>query len=485
MKFYFSCLPFVSPPILLLWFTMFALFGAVPVQAEDMRRLQSEARQALMEKAAMEKAEAEEAANKSRAAILKNRQSLEAEITRLSAASKNLKKEITQLEIEQKNLIQQEDKLTHELDQTDKMIRELVGVIRTNAKDINSLIISNLQYASGQYNSTDNMDDIGSEGRFPGMEDVKTMTAVLFEQIKNTSEVSIVKTDIVDRSGKTVSARVLMIGPFTACYQLAEEAGFLTYSPASKKFYALSRLPDSRMQREIKTYMDGGSEAVPMDIARGAALQQFIHSLSLLEMLPKGGPIVWPILLILILGMMIIVERTVFFWRRRMDGEEFIRQIACHAKEKDWQACAELYQNDRIKPVARVIAAGLACREMEREDMENALQEAILREIPAMERFLSTLGILAAIAPLLGLLGTVTGMIDTFHVITLHGTGDARLMSGGISEALVTTMLGLSVAIPLMLGQTLLNRVADKEIGRMEEKAVALVNIIHKSRVNQ
>ncbi len=90
---------------------------------------------------------------------------------------------------------------------------------------------------------------------------------------------------------------------------------------------------------------------------------------------------------------------------------------------------------------------------------------------------------LAAISPLLGLLGTVTGMIDTFHVITLHGTSDPKLMSGGISEALVTTMLGLGVAIPLMLAQTLLNRSIEKEIGTMEEKAVALVNIIHKSRL--
>jgi biopolymer transport protein ExbB len=119
---------------------------------------------------------------------------------------------------------------------------------------------------------------------------------------------------------------------------------------------------------------------------------------------------------------------------------------------------------------------------MKREEMENALQEAILKEIPPMERFLSTLGMLAAIAPLLGLLGTVTGMIDTFHVITMHGTGDPRLMSGGISEALVTTMLGLTVAIPLMLSQTLLNRTVENRIGEMEEKAVALVNIIHKNR---
>jgi len=116
-----------------------------------------------------------------------------------------------------------------------------------------------------------------------------------------------------------------------------------------------------------------------------------------------------------------------------------------------------------------VLKAGLECRDMSRTDMENALQEAILNEIPSMERFLSTLGMLAAIAPLLGLLGTVTGMINTFHVINYYGTGDPRMMSGGISEALVTTMLGLSVAIPIMLVHTLLTRKVENTIAQMED----------------
>ncbi len=482
MRTFFTCQHvylFLLLPCLIIPFTASAL------HAEDIRQLQRQARQALIEKTAREQAEAEKAAAQSRAAILKNRQSLEAEIARLTRARNALEQEKTSLETRQQKLARQENKLSEELDQTDKMVRELVGVIRTNAKDISALVKSNMQSALAPEKGIDALDDIGDEGRFPGMEDIRGMADLLLRQVAATAEVAIVETDIVDRRGKTVPAKVLMLGPFTACYRLADEAGFLTYSPAGGKLYALSRLPDSRMQKQIRAYMAGQSEAVPMDIARGAALQQLIHSLSLTQQIPKGGPIVWPILLILTLGLLIIVERAIFFWRRRMDGDEYIRRIARHAREGDWQACKKLRDSDGIKPLARVVAAGVNCREMDREDMENALQEAILREIPAMERFLSTLGILAAIAPLLGLLGTVTGMIDTFHIITLHGTGDARLMSGGISEALVTTMLGLSVAIPLMLGQTLLNRAADKQIGHMEEKAVALVNIVHKSKVAQ
>jgi biopolymer transport protein ExbB len=133
--------------------------------------------------------------------------------------------------------------------------------------------------------------------------------------------------------------------------------------------------------------------------------------------------------------------------------------------------------------VACVLAAGIGSRQQNREEMENALQEAILREIPPLERFLSTLGMLAAIAPLLGLLGTVTGMINTFHSITMYGTGDPRMMSGGISEALVTTMLGLAVAIPIMFSNTLLTRHVENVIAQMEEKAVSLVNLVYKSRL--
>jgi biopolymer transport protein ExbB len=187
-------------------------------------------------------------------------------------------------------------------------------------------------------------------------------------------------------------------------------------------------------------------------------------------------------MLILGVGLTIVAERIFYLVRQRFDTGSLMHTIDTLSADNNWLACQQACEQHTHVPVARVLKAGMLCCDMRREEMENALQEGILKEIPSMERFLSTLGMLAAIAPLLGLLGTVTGMIDTFHVITLHGTGDPRLMSGGISEALVTTMLGLSVAIPLMLAQTLLNRTVDNRIGEMEEKAVSLVNIVHKNR---
>ena len=135
-------------------------------------------------------------------------------------------------------------------------------------------------------------------------------------------------------------------------------------------------------------------------------------------------------------------------------------------------------ERKKNRPVYNVLRAGLSATHETRETLENILQEAILKELPRLERFLPALGIMAAVSPLLGLLGTVTGMIGTFHVITLYGTGDPRLMSGGISEALVTTMLGLAVAIPVMLVHAFLRRRIEHIVGDMEEKALAFCNIV-------
>ncbi len=458
--------------------------AAAPAAADDMRALQikaEEAKQALIQKAAAEKADAEKKAADSRAKILTDRTSLKKAIAELKATNQGLQNNIDTLKNKSEELDKREKEVSEALTQTDSMINELVGVIRVNAKDVDGLISQNLQTAL-EKDSTEFIQTIAQSQRFPGMDDVRALTQGLRAQIESTGEVSLSKGQIVDRAGHQVEADVLLIGPFTAAYRTADEVGFCNYSVTGRKLYALSRLPDSRMQSRLEEYMDGEGDSVPMDISRGGALRQLTHELKLWDQVPKGGPIVWPILAILAIGLLIVAERVFFLLRKKLNADKLMRTIEADIAENKWPECTKECEKHRGSPVAKVLKAGLECCRMPREELENALQEAILHEIPPMERFLSTLGMLAAIAPLMGLLGTVTGMIDTFHVITLHGTGDPRLMSGGISEALVTTMLGLTVAIPLMLCQTLLSRAVDNRIGEMEEKAVALVNIIHKKR---
>ena len=461
------------------------VLAALPLWAQEMRELQLQALQAkktLIQQAVTKKNEASQAAAESRALIVKDRKALEKTMALLERDNHKLAEEVQTLTDKSQRLDETETEITKKLAQTDSIIKELIGVIRINAKDIDALINRNLQTAlAGQPASF--LAAIAKKSRFPGMDDVRNMTAALQNQINISGEVARRHGKIIDRSGREIESEILLAGPFTAAYRIDNEVGFLNYSISGGKLYALSRLPSKRMQKQIAQYMDGQSPTTPIDISRGGALRQLTHELNLSDQIPKGGPIVWPILAILAIGILIIIERIFFLARKYLDANTLFHKIEAFAAKKSWPECEKACAGYSKKPIARVLQAGLSCYYMPREEIENALQEAILQEIPPMERFLSTLGMLAAIAPLLGLLGTVTGMIDTFHVITLYGTGDPRLMSGGISVALVTTMLGLSVAIPLMMGQTLLNRTVEKRIAQMEEKAVALVNIIDKNRV--
>jgi len=457
---------------------------AAPLSAQDMRELAraaDQARESLAVKAREEKAAAEKAAAEARASVLADRSILEKTVAELEAGRNRLAGEVKRLEEAGAKLAAEETAINEQLAQTDGMIRELVGQIRINAKDLDTLISQNPQSAVGEKPASF-LSAVAEDERFPGMDEVRAMTGALLDQIRTSGEVSLRRGAMIDRAGNEVEADILTIGPFTAAYRQDGETGFLNHASGGAQLYALSRLPGSRLEKQLARYMDGKDEAVPVDVSRGGALRQLTHQLSLTDQIGTGGPIVWPILAILVVGLLIVLERAVRLFRNRHAALPLIDQIREGSAKGDWTGCRQLCSKWSKKPLARVLLAGLAAKDLQREDMENVLQEAILKEIPGLERFLSTLGMLTAIAPLLGLLGTVTGMINVFHVITLHGASDPRLMSGGISEALVTTMLGLSVAIPLMLLHNVLSRTVDRMIGDMEEQSVALVNIIHKHR---
>ncbi len=470
---------------LLFLFLPVLLFSTVsPLLAEDMRKLglqANEIKEKMALKAKEEKRRAEQIARESQAKILKDRTALIKAVTRLKEQNLHLQQNIDNLTAEQVELAGEEKQLSRKLAETSGVMRELAGAIRISSRDIDTLL------AEGNSPPPEGMRSIPADSQstadgFPGMDDIRAMATTLFTVIKTSGEVTFHRGGIVNREGKQSEADILLLGPFTALYRLGEEVGFLNYTAKSDTYYALSHLPKRQIRKTIRNYMRGESDTVTMDISRGAALRQLAHELSLLDQIPKGGPIIWPILMIFAIGILIIFERLLFLFRIRSNGNDLIRIIEDSAAGNTWQNAIASIEKTRKKPMTRVLEAGLLSRHEAREELENSLQEAILKEIPPMERFLSTLGMLAAIAPLLGLLGTVTGMIETFHIITLYGTGDPRLMSGGISEALVTTMLGLSVAIPLMLAQTLLSRSVDRHIGELEEKAVSLVNIILKYR---
>jgi len=460
------------------------LFLSSAVHGADMRVSRIEAAEkkaAVLEKAALEKKHAQAEAKAMRQDIIADKKKLEYALSELRKQNLQLETTNRLLETEYAELTLREETLNSDLKEIEGDVRELAGFVRVNARDL-EVLLQQSQQSVFVKNRSKALQPLTAQTHFPRMDDIRSMVDLYFDEITLSGEVRIKKGPLINRTGKETTGDILVLGNFSSAYRLPDETGFLLYSDQSQRFFALSKLPSRRQLNQIRTYMSGQAEAAPIDISRGSALRQFAHKLSLWEQIPRGGPIVWPILGIAVLAGLIILERTVYLLRKNVNAERFANIVCIHAARHEWDECQRLCELKKKKPLARVLSAGLKGHRMSREDLENVLQEAILNEIPRLERFLSTLGMLAAIAPLLGLLGTVTGMINTFHVITYFGTGDPRMMSGGISEALVTTMLGLSVAIPIMLSHTLLSRKVETMIARMEEKSVTLVNTIFKSR---
>jgi biopolymer transport protein ExbB len=242
--------------------------------------------------------------------------------------------------------------------------------------------------------------------------------------------------------------------------------------------------PGWRIERNLDRYLSGDTDAVYLDVSGGAALKQLSRRATFWEEIQSGGFLVWPILLVGFAAVMLMVERLYFLGRVRQNTDILMNEVTDLVVTGDFEGALAAAGTQAGRPTANVIKAGLGVQAEPRDIIESSLSEAILKETPRLERFLPALKVLAAIAPLLGLLGTVTGMINTFKVITVHGTGDPRLMAGGISEALITTQLGLAVAIPIMMMAAFLGRKAQAIAADMEEKAMAMMAALLKRQRN-
>lgn len=418
-------------------------------------------------------------AKESKERIFKNSTSLEKEIARIKADEKRLNSEIIVMEDEFKRLREKEDKLSHQQSDDEMGMRELAGTVRVVGRDLEATLRQS-QFTARYPERIGLIKPIMDKDRFPGIDDFKTIADLFFQEMTLSGEVVLTKGSFIDQSGMNRKGDILTIGKFTAAYRADKETGFLRYPEESRQLFALSALPSWFVRRSINKYMEGKSDDVYLDFSGGAALRQITHKSTLIDQVRSGGPIVWPILAIGLFALIIAIERAVFLKRVHANTDRVMGKVNELALQGKWKECEDITKDKKSRPAYNVLKAGLYARAEERDTLESILQEAILKELPRLERFLPTLNIMGAIAPLLGLLGTVTGMISTFHVITLYGTGDPRMMSGGISEALVTTMFGLAVAIPIMLVHTFLSRRVDHITGDIEEKAVALTNIIHR-----
>ena len=199
------------------------------------------------------------------------------------------------------------------------------------------------------------------------------------------------------------------------------------------------------------------------------------------EFVKAGGWLMLPIIACSIVAVAIIVERFWSLQRKRITPQHLVAQVWHWAKANDLDE-AKINQLRNGSSLGKVIAAGLINRHHPREIMKESIEDAGRHIVPELERFLNTLGTIAAVTPLLGLLGTVVGMIDVFAAIIEHGVGNPTVLAEGISKALVTTAAGLSVAIPALMFSRYFKGHVNELILTMEQEAVKLVEVIHGDR---
>ena len=234
-------------------------------------------------------------------------------------------------------------------------------------------------------------------------------------------------------------------------------------------------VPHGDFGASIRDFIESGEGAIPVDATLGKALKIDQQRDSMLEHINKGGVVGWVIIglgfVCLLIGLFKISEVTGV----KTPAAEAVQRVIRKIEAGDMAAARSEAAN--ISGVGgELIKTGLEHADEKRGTLEEILYERIISVRPKLERLLPFMALTAAAAPLLGLLGTVTGMISTFNLITIFGTGDAGNLASGISQALVTTELGLIVAIPSLILHGLLSRMARQKVGDMEQAAVGFIN---------
>lgn len=201
----------------------------------------------------------------------------------------------------------------------------------------------------------------------------------------------------------------------------------------------------------------------------------------MLELVKAGGWLMWPIIACSVIAMAIVVDRLWAYRRRKVLPANLVAQI-WQLHQKKQLTPAHIATVRKRSPLGRILAAGLVNRNHPRDVMKQAIEDEGRQVVHELERYLNTLGTVANISPLLGLLGTVIGMIKVFAAITSAGVGNPAVLADGISQALITTAAGLSVAIPAVIFHRYLSGRVDRIVVQMEEQALKMVEVMHGDR---
>ncbi len=385
----------------------------------------------------------------------------------LEAARRHVQEARQQLEkekVRQERILEVHDANETRLTEMEATLREyqgglgeMFGALRQSAGDFHAHFVGSLAMAD-RPEALDFVSELSNSRSLPGMKELERFWMVILEEMVQSGRVDRFHGEVVMPDGIRHERQVLRVGAFNA----VADGAYLSHVQGRNHFIQLPRQPAGRYLRQVldlEKSAPGEVRFFALDPSRGAILDHLVQMPSLRERIMQGREIGMIILALGAVGLGVFVVRFTVLTgiARRMH-----RQM-----KRD-----EPLENN---PLGRILGVCEQNREADPEMLEIKLDEAILREAPQLERGLTTIKILAAVAPLLGLLGTVVGMIETFQSITLFGTGDPQLMAGGISQALVTTALGLCVAIPLLLLHSVASARSRRLVSILEEQGAGLL----------
>ena len=293
----------------------------------------------------------------------------------------------------------------------------------------------------------------------PTTEELERLWYEILNELNQSGKIKSYNADILTKSGELVNQDVLRIGVFHSVsngnyLNLVTEQNLLEYLP---------KQPERSIRRSAKKLQNSDDyREVFIDPTRGSLLTKLIDRDTWLERINAGGFVGYVIIIILILGLVMGALRFKFLNEesQSINKELETNQFADDSILGKLNSIYSKYSGDNP------------------EDLESQLEDILAKATPPLEKNLSVIKLLAAVAPLLGLLGTVIGMIETFQAITLFGTGDPKLMAGGISQALVTTMLGLIAAVPLLFVHNILDSRSRAISQIYEEQAIGLLALV-------
>jgi biopolymer transport protein ExbB len=347
-----------------------------------------------------------------------------------------------------------------ELDNAQGTLGEMFGVSRAAAADAYGMIATSI--VSAQYPGRgEALNRIANSKEIPSLPDLEELWFALQTEMTESGKVAQFQTEVTNLDGSKSNETVTRVGTFN----LVSANGYLSFNDELNQVQPLAKQPAGYISSEAKSFFTATSGYAPLylDPSRGAILALETRKRTLMEFYHQGAEVGYGITVLLVIGLLIALERMVVL-------TSVGSKIKAQTKNMD--------KPNSNNPLGRLLKVYHENKDADAETLELKLDEQILRETPTVDRGINLIKMFAAIAPLMGLLGTVIGMIMTFQTITLFGTGDPKIMAGNISLALVTTALGLIAALPLILVHSIVAGKAKSVLHKLDEQSAGLIAAI-------